>query len=65
MISQFTDCSLEWASNTALVQSLHLLCTASSNTLCTYDIWQQIAITIDLPTAEDYEGQLQSAKRWH
>jgi len=41
IISQFTNCSLDWA------------------------LWQQIAITMDLPTAEDYEGQLESAKRWH
>lgn len=61
IISQFTNCSLDWA----LAQSLHLLCNASNNALCTYDIWQQIAITMDLPTAEDYEGQLESAKRWH
>jgi len=34
---------------------LHLL-KASNNPLYTYDVWQQIAITMDLPTAEDYEG---------
>jgi len=34
---------------------LHLL-KASNNAFYTYDVWQQIAITINLPTAEDYEG---------
>jgi hypothetical protein len=65
IISQFTNCSLDWASNTALAQSLHFLCKASNSALCTYNIWQQTAITMDLPTAEYFEGQLESAKRQH
>jgi hypothetical protein len=65
IISQFTNCSLDWVSNTALAQTLQLLCKASNNAWCIYDIWQQIAITMDLPTAADYDRKLESAKRWH
>jgi hypothetical protein len=64
MISQFKNCSLGWASSNALAQSLHLLCKVS-NALCTYNIWQQITITMGLPTAENYQQQLQCEKRWH